>query len=216
MSAKPPVISPISPEQIEKIKSADLKNIISKVKAGKTLSALERKIIDGYAGIEMPEDGELVTTSRLADIFGINRKTIPEWRKEGKDVPEKIKGREPLTAWRAWFAANPDAGYSDRKPRQDRESLMCENIELRNKILNIEYEVAEKKLIPIAQARESVRRIITATRGEFLKLSNDLPPKLSGLSESKMKGIITSSLHRILESLSSELRKPYDETLSDT
>jgi type 1 glutamine amidotransferase len=38
----------ITPEQIDKIKAADLGNIIKKVKSGKTLSSVESKALEKY------------------------------------------------------------------------------------------------------------------------------------------------------------------------
>jgi DNA-binding transcriptional regulator YiaG len=203
-SAKPPIISP---DQLDKIHQANAANLIKKVKAGKTLTNDERKMLEGMAGTAP----EMVSTSRLAQLFGINRKTVAEWRKDGRDVPDKAEGKEPLDDWRAWFAANPDAGYADHKPRKDRETLMCRKLEVEIEIKEIQLDEEKGKLIPIAQARESTRRIVTATRGEFLKLSNDLPPRLAGLNEAKMKGIVTKALHEILERLSTELAKRYED-----
>lgn len=198
----------ITPEIADKIKATSLANIIRKVKDGKTLSASERKDIE--AATSETENGadSLVTTSRIAEIFRINRKTIPQWRKENRqDVPSKVNGKESLNQWRAWFAANPSAGYGDGKPRRDRETLMCEKLEVEIAISKIKLETSSGEVIRRDEVQEDATRMYSATRGELLKLSSDLPPRLAGLGEAKMQAIIRDALHEILERLANEKGK---------
>jgi hypothetical protein len=92
------------------------------VKSGKTLTAAERKTLEQAAGSEDELPPELVTTTRLAELFQVNRKTIAQWRLEKRPgIPAKVGNKEPLAEWRAYFAANPSAGHYDGKPRKDRE-----------------------------------------------------------------------------------------------
>lgn len=158
-------------------------------------------IADGY-----------VTTARLAELFQVTPKTIFEWRKLGRPVPEKVDGKEDLAAWRSYFAANPQAGHGDGKPRKDRESLMCEKLEVDIAIARVKYEEAMRVLVAAAEVRESATRMYSVVRGELLKLSSDLPPRLSGLSESEMQKIIKADLIEILRFLSDETNDLYQPT----
>ena len=205
--------SQITPEQIEKIKAADLGNIVKKVKAGKTLSTAERKILDGYAGDDAPSDGEFVTTSRLATIFQVNRKSINQWRNEGREgVPEKKNGKEPLMEWRAWFASNPSAGHYDGKPRKDRESLLCEKLEVEIAIKRIQLAAEERSYLPAHEVRETIIRVVSAIRSEFTKLPSELPPRISGLAETAIQRVLRDEIYGVLDRLSDETIAIFEAT----
>lgn len=87
----------LSPEQLGKLKSANLSNLVKKLRAGKTLTAAEMKLIDEA---ESQSSGrKLVTVGELADILGVNRKTIGQWRRDKRPgVPSKVSGKEDATA----------------------------------------------------------------------------------------------------------------------
>jgi hypothetical protein len=201
----------ITGEQLDQIKRKDIANLIRKVKDGKSLSAAERKILERAAG-EESSDGETVTTSRLAEIFQVNRKTIAGWRKDGREgIPAKIDGKEPLAQWRAWFAANPSAGHYDGKPRLDRETLLCEKLEVEIAIKKVEYEKEMGDLVQVGDVRESMTRVVSAARGEILKMASDLPPRMEGLSAAQMQKLIHAEIIAILSRLSDETSALYEE-----
>jgi hypothetical protein len=149
------------------------------------------------------------TTSRLAELFGLNRKTIAEWRKLGHPVPAKVNGQEDLAAWREYFRANPEAGRADGKPRKDRETLLCEKLEVEIALARTKYEQQLGELVPVGEVRESATRIYSVVRGEFLKFAADLPPRLSGLSEVEISKVLRAEIMGILQNLSDESGKMY-------
>ena len=195
----------ITPEQIEKIKAADLGNIVKKVKAGKTLTSAERKMLDEYAGEDVPSDGELVTTTRLAQIFQINRKTIFQWRKENREgIPKKKNNKEPLSEWRSYFAANPSAGHFDGKPRLDRETLLCEKLEVQIELEKVKLAKEQGRLVSVEDIEERDTRIGAAVRAAMLQLTNDLPPTLAGLTEAQVAKKLVPYTKSILTQLANE------------
>ncbi len=155
-----------------------------------------------------PDDG-LVTVTHLAQLFGLNKKIIHEWRKTGRDVPDKIDGKEDLEAWRAWFASNPDAGFNHLKPRADKETLQCQKIEVEVAIKKLELAQRAGELISIGDAKEAVTRIVSAARAEFLKMTSDLPPLIAGLPEPKIHGVIRETVIDILQKLSEGMDEIY-------
>jgi phage terminase Nu1 subunit (DNA packaging protein) len=160
---------------------------------------------------EQPKYDGLVTVTRLAQLFGVNKKTIHEWRKVGKDVPEKEDGKENLQAWGEWFAANPDAGYSNCKPSADKETLQCEKIEVEIAIKKLELNQRAGELISIGDAKEAVTRITSEARAELLKMTSDLPPILAGLPEPKIHGILRETVIDILQKLSIGLETIHEQ-----
>jgi hypothetical protein len=196
-------------EQLDQIKKKDVANQIRKVKEGRALTASERKILERAAGEESIE-GDLVSTTRLAEIFQINRKTVAEWRKERRaGIPAKVGNREPLSQWRSWFAANPSAGHYDGKPRLDRETLLCEKLEVEIAIKKIEHDRATGDLIPLSLVRENMTRITSAARAELLKLISDLPPRVAGMDEIGIAGAVKELVYEILDNLSNDMHEYY-------
>ena len=169
------------------------------------------------AGEVVDHRRELVTTTRLAELFGVSRKSIYQWRTEGREgLPEKVGDREDLAEWRAWFAANPSAGHSKGKPRKDRETLLCEKLEIEIQILETKLKKASRELMPVSEARESATRIYSAVKAELLKMTSELPPSLSGLGEVEIQKKLRAAVIGILTDLSSETNaafeaKPEDE-----
>jgi phage terminase Nu1 subunit (DNA packaging protein) len=171
---KPPVISQ---DQLEKIHQANAANLIKKVKSGKTLTSEERRILEGMAG----HDTETVTTSRLAEIFGVNRKTIAQWRKEGKDVPDKVGGKEPLAEWRRWFEDHPDAGHFDGKPSKSREELLAVKVAVEIDLLEIKRDKERGKLIEREDVRVYFVKCASSMQAFLRKFEKEIPVLCLGL-----------------------------------
>lgn len=176
---------------------ANIANILRKVKSGKTLSSAELRIL--AASGEDPKPSDLVTTTRLAQMFGINRKTIAQWRKEGLDVPEKVDGQEPLQAWREWFACHPESGHGNAKPRADRETLLCEKLEVEIAIKRIELEVESGKVVEKAKVRESMAALGSVIKTMLKKIANDLPPRIEGMQAAQIKVELESEINRLID-----------------
>lgn len=184
---------------VDKINQANLANILKKVKAGKVLTAAERKLIDGSS--EAPS--ELVPQKKIIEIFNITRKSIAQWRREGKEgVPIKEHGMENLTKWREFFASNPDAGFFDGKPRLDRESLLCEKLTVEIECKKIELKKLEDTCIDMVDVQNAFYKLGSVIRAGLLRMQADLPPALEGQSPSRMAKIIGESSEKLLTELS--------------
>jgi predicted DNA-binding transcriptional regulator AlpA len=197
----------ITPEIAEKLRAAQISNIVKKVRDGKTLTAAEGRMLEVAASPD--DERDLVTLTRISDLFQVSRKTIYEWRKQGRDIPSPIKKKEDLAAWRGWFAANPSAGHYDGKPRRDRETLLCEKLEVDIKIGKTRLDEMIGELVPVGEVRQSITRVVSAARAQLLKLSSDVPPRLAGLNEAEMQTIIREEITEILTRLSDETSDLY-------
>lgn len=183
-----------------KIRQANIANLVKKLKSGKTLTSAELRILE-----ESEEHGrELVTLQKVLDIFGVTRKTISLWRKEGKDVPDKVGKKEDLAAWRSWFASNPDAGFSKGKPRKDRESLLCAKLELEIETKKLELEKEQGNWVAKDEVEERDIRIASVVKAGLLKLCNDTAPMVEGLEASKIHKVLMDQGVKILEMMADE------------
>jgi hypothetical protein len=184
---------------VDKINQANLANILKKVKAGKVLTEAERKLIEGLSVTR----SELVPQKKITEIFNITRKSIAQWRREGKEgVPIKDNGMENLAKWREFFASNPDAGFFDGKPRLDRESLLCEKLTVEIECKKIELKKLDDTCIDMIEVQNAFYKLGALVRAGIMRMQADLPTALEGQSPSRMAKIIGESAERLLSELS--------------
>lgn len=206
----------LTTDQLDKIKQADVANLIRKVKAGKTLSASERKMLEQAAGVDDAPTPELVTTSRLAEMFQVNRKTIAQWRVEKRPgIPDKVKNKEPIAEWRAWFAANPSAGHCDGKPRKDRETLLAEKVEVEIELLRIKRDAATGKSVSRSEVEEHFVRAAMGIQSFLRRYEREIPALCLGLTLSQSMPLVkakTRELQDMLASMESEFWKDHPDS----
>lgn len=191
----------LSSEKLGQIDSANLANILKKVKQGKVLTAYERKLLD--ASREEEKELILVPQKKIIEIFNITRKSIAQWRREGKEgVPVKENGQENLAKWREFFASNPDAGFFDGKPRADRESLLCQKLEVEIECKKIELKKLEDTCIDMIDVQNAFYKLGAVMRAGIMRMQADLPQMMEGQSPSGMARIIGESAEKILTELS--------------
>jgi phage terminase Nu1 subunit (DNA packaging protein) len=174
----------LSPEQLGKLKSANLSNLVKKLRDGKTLTAAEMKLIEEA---ESQTSGrKLVTVGELAEMIGVNRKTIGQWRRDKRPgVPDKINGKEDSTAWISWLSDHPEAGFSDGKPRADRESLLCQKLEVDIALKQATLDEINGKLVSRAECQEAWTRIGSAVSKALQMAAKEIPQVCLGLPISK-------------------------------
>jgi predicted DNA-binding transcriptional regulator AlpA len=201
-AGRPKAAPMLTGDQLDQIKKKDIANLVGKVRQGKSLTAAERKILESAAGMDHVER-ELVSITRIAELFQVSRKTIYQWRNEGRQgVPEKVGTKEDVAAWRSWFAANPSAGHHDGKPRRDRETLLCEKLEVEIDIKKIELEVESGKFVSQESQRADGQKLGLVLQGMLLKMAGDLTPILAGRPAGEVKKAIDKYAREKLVELS--------------
>lgn len=198
----------LTPEQASKLHAANLSNIVKKVKAGKVLTAYEQKQLAAAT----KESDDLVPQKNICEIFSITRKTIAQWRREGKDgVPKKETGGENLKKWREFFSSNPDAGFFDGKPRSDRESLLCQKLEVEIEIAKLKKSRLDGELISMSDVNDGMAAIGAVLRAAIARLQSDLPPILEGMSASQMSKRIEEAGSSMMSQMREMLEQKMDE-----
>jgi len=66
-----------------------------------------------------------------------------------------------------------------------------------------------RDLVPIGEVKESIVKIVSAARGEFLKLTSDLPPQLSGKTPPAIQKILRAAIVAVLTRLSNDCDAAY-------
>jgi hypothetical protein len=196
MKKKPSPPQPVSDLQ-GKIREAEFKNILQKLKDGKTLTARESKIAAEFAA---KRDGKGLTQAELAAAWGMTQPNIHKMVKQGMPM-DSI---EAATEWRKDYLERQ--GKGDQAPASLNEArlrkilLECERIELTNAISKSEY-------VAIGSVRETGIRIGAIFSAKLAALVNDASGALAGLDEATLRKKLHERTQQILAEIKQEIEK---------
>jgi hypothetical protein len=191
MKKKPAAPEPASDLQ-GKIREAEFKNILQKLKDGKTLTARESKIAAEFAA---KRDGKGLTQTELAAAWGMTQPNIHKMVKQGMPM-DSI---EAATAWRKQFLEErTPASYNEARTRK--ALLECDKLDMQLAILRGDYE--EK-----AKVREAGIRIGAIFSAKLAALVNDASGALAGLGEAELRKKLHERTQQILSEIREELEK---------
>ena len=176
-----------------KIREAEFKNILQKLKDGKTLTARESKIAAEFA--EQRDGKKKLTQAELADLWGMTQPNIHKMVKQGMPMDSV----ESATAWRKKFLEErTPADYNEARTKK--ALLECEKLEMQLAILKGDYE-------PKAQVREDGIRIGAVFTAKLAALVNDASGALAGLDEVTLRKKLHERTQQILSEIKYELEK---------
>jgi len=180
-----------------KIREAEFKNILQKLKDGKTLTARESKIAAEFAA---KRDGKGLTQAELAAAWGMTQPNIHKMVKQGMPMTSI----EAATEWRKdWLETH---GRGDTAPENIQQAklrktlLECEKIEFALSIDRGEY-------IKNAVVREAGIRIGAIFSAKLAALVNDASGALAGLDEATLRKKLHERTQSILAEIRTELEK---------
>jgi len=180
-----------------KIREAEFKNILQKLKDGKTLTARESKIAAEFAA---KRDGKGLTQAELAAAWGMTQPNIHKMVKQGMPMTSI----EAATEWRKdWLETH---GRGDTAPENIQQAklrktlLECEKIEFALSVDRGEY-------IKNSIVREAGIRIGAIFSAKLAALVNDASGALAGLDESTLRKKLHERTQSILAEIRTELEK---------
>ena len=149
----------MEPISAQDVLDADLKNILSKVKAGKTLNGRERQIVENSANPE----SKTLTWKQLAQELSISSVTLWEWRKDSSAPKSKN-----LEEWKAWKEQKELTGKGSGKFTAEeianlKGSLLSEKTKrekAERKLKELQLEREEKGWIPFEEAEKALTKIL--------------------------------------------------------
>jgi hypothetical protein len=196
MPKKPAPPQPASDLQ-GKIREAEFKNILQKLKDGKTLTARESKIAAEFAA---KRDGKGLTQAELAAAWGMTQPNIHKMVRQGMPMTSI----EAATEWRKdWLETH---GRGDTAPENIQQAklrktlLECEKIEFALSVDRGEY-------IKNAVVREAGIRIGAIFSAKLAALVNDASGALAGLDEASLRKKLHERTQAILAEIRNELEK---------
>jgi hypothetical protein len=152
---------------------------------------------------------------------GIDRKVWDEAKRQGVDPWD----RKAMEAWmksrrhriKPGTKLAQEVATAQTLEQMEHAIRSATNIDdvkiLKEKVLALKGIVAvqtdTRELVPVGEVRQSMTRVCSAARGELMKLTSDLPPRLEGLPASSMSKIIKAEIIAILTRLSDETSALY-------
>jgi DNA-binding XRE family transcriptional regulator len=170
----------LPPEAAQKILSADFRNIVKKVREGKTLSQAELARVQSRAAKAKDESVAWAkTTTELAQVLGVTRQSLNRWRKlEGAPKP-RSNGLHPVVEWRQFMKAR---GLEGTAPSADMDALKARKLLAEIEDRELRTAVRKGEYVAIDQVRvewtTQVGKAVALLRSKF---ENELPPVLVGL-----------------------------------
>lgn len=167
----------LTPKQMEAVRRQQVKNILTKQAAGKTLTAREDRILS-EASTDAPAGGEnfVRTQDELAQKLSVSRKTIQNVMGRRDDYPRpRADGRHDVAAWLKFFADNHIAGADVEGAMEDRPVTVADwksrELELKCDRLELENAKMAGELVMAKDVEAGISSLLAAARQAL----NNLP-----------------------------------------
>jgi predicted XRE-type DNA-binding protein len=199
MPRKPKVENPPEADLGRKIREAEFKNILAKLREGKTLSAREAKIAEEFAH-ERDGKPRQLTQREVAAAWGMTQPNVAYMVKQGMPMDSLESAME----WRKKYleekgrGENAPASYQEARTRK--ALLECERLEQQLAILRGEYV----KRSDVVEDGVRIGAIITA---KVAALVNDSCGALAGLAEAELRSKLHDRTQVMLAEIKEELAR---------
>lgn len=198
MSAKKTPAPPASDLQ-GKIREAEFKNILQKLKDGKTLTAREAKIAEEFA---RERDGKKkpLTQQEVARAWGMTQPNVHKMVKAGMPLTSIEAAEEWRKEWLKTHGRGDTAPESIQEAKLRKTLLECEKIEFSLSVDRDEY-------VKRTEIREAGIRIGAIFSAKLAALVNDASGALAGLDEASLRKKLHERTQAILAEIRNELEK---------
>ncbi len=130
------------------------------------------------------------TISALAKALSVSPRRVSQLILDG--MP-----RETIEGAIAWRGAKQVTDSAEQLRRKRIEVAEQQRVKL-----ELENRVRRGELLPAGEVESSAIQVCSASRAALLSLTNTLPPRLAGLTESKILTILRTEFFKILRDLS--------------
>lgn len=192
---------PISQSTADIILDADFKNIVQKVKDGKTLTNSERARVQARAAGSSEELAYAHTVVELAAALGVTRRTLSTWRKMDGAPKPAANGTHDIAAWRDFVNTHGLKGAVDGSERNV-DALKARKLLAEVEERELKVAVKKGEFVRVEDVRQSwhtlVGKAISLMRAKF---ENELPPILSGLDAQGIREENSRAIDEVCQTL---------------
>ena len=199
MPRAPKVEAKHEPDLSRKIREAEFKNILQKLKDGKTLTAREAKIADEFA---RERDGKKkpLTQQEVARAWGMTQPNVHKMVKAGMPLTSIEAAEEWRKEWLKTHGRGDTAPESIQEAKLRKTLLECEKIEFSLSVDRGEY-------VKRTEIREAGIRIGAMLSAKGDALVNDSGGVLAGLDEANVTKKLSPRVQLMMAEICNELGK---------
>lgn len=187
-------------EQLEAIQKKEKANILKKVQSGGTLTQAERLILYGNS---TDQKRYAKNQTELAELLGVDRKTIQRWRKEENFPKAMADGRYDIIAVRDWRERTRSSSTTDAEDLSKAEGE-ARRVWLQVEKLEHEIEVSKGEFISIERAQQDVAQMCSRARSVLLAIPDTLAPLVIGKTPTQAQQLIRKEIDNALAQISSD------------
>jgi hypothetical protein len=190
---------PLTPEQAEKLLKANYRLLVQRVAKGQPLSVSDRKLLESIAsGAAGASSTFARNQSELADILGVNRKTIQRGLTRPGNPGAKPDGRLDVAAWREFLrgvSGIEDAGDIDATRERARHIL------LKNQKLQQDIDIKGGLYVAKIDVEKAVAAMVLNVKRLLLNGPSSLAPQVVGLTIPEAEKLLSEWLHGAMAQL---------------
>jgi hypothetical protein len=127
----------------------------------------------------------IVTTTQIADIFGVSRKTVADWAKRG--MPKHAYGKFDLSITIQWWADNMYRAEDDDTDIKDAKEAYWI---AKSRTETVKADLAEEKVMPIEDFKKAWAWRVSEVFSGILGWSMRLSPLLAKKTDKEIQSII--------------------------
>jgi hypothetical protein len=171
----------------KQLRDQEFRNIVTKLKSGRTLTARESDLANSYAA-EMSGGKRYLTGAEIGKLLGISRQAGDKKIKLGC----LVRSFEELVAWEAERNEEGRGGKGLNAIRQKK-------LEIETKRLEFHFAIDRGEYISKAAVEEGGLAAGAALAAELNAMANDLPGQLIGLDERQIRTRLLARLNEVLD-----------------
>jgi hypothetical protein len=166
----------LTPDDLQRLRTKQVANVIRKLNAGKTLTAREEALLaqeraEPTVAAPPPAAGFASTWEELAEACRVDRRTLTNVRTrfaKDPDLPrDRADGRREIAAWIAFLDAKGIRGRGDNNPEIDFASerqLRLRQWQLKLEREEFELAKARDEMLPVSQFEAALGQMLAAFR----------------------------------------------------
>lgn len=190
-------------EIVRKVLDADFKNIVEKVKSGKTLSAIERKTLEQNKGKEKWEELDI---SRSA-FFKYKKLGMPEPIEDAKEWLQVRSGLAKQGSGKIEIGGRTFKAQDLIDLRGQLMEGQAENIALKNRIDRLNVAEREGKLVDADESAQVLLQILYPLKKSLDQMPENICNALNPNDPSRAEAILSQELENIYQ----DLQKSFDK-----
>jgi hypothetical protein len=190
-------------EIVKKVLDADFKNIVEKVRNGKTLTATERKTLEQNRG---QEKWEVLDISRSA-FFKYKKLGMPEQTEEAKEWLQVRAGLAKQGSGKIEIGGKTFEAQDLIDLKGQLMEGQAENIALKNRIEKLNVLEREGKLVDADEAQKVLLQVLYPLKKALEQMPENLCNALNPNDPSRAEAILEKEINQVFEDLQKNFKK---------